>query len=65
MALQQSEVDQPEGVKRKEPMKKPMQRRTVDYGSGVTRWFQERTRMASYKDVKYMFPKQNFIVDVR
>ncbi|EMR11801.1 hypothetical protein PNEG_00227 [Pneumocystis murina B123] len=64
MTPQQLEVDQSEGVRRKDPIRKPMQRRTVDYGSGITRWFQERTRMTSFKDARYMFPKQNFIVDL-
>ncbi|KAG4305998.1 hypothetical protein PORY_000908 [Pneumocystis oryctolagi] len=53
-----------EGLRRKDPIKKPIQRRTVDYGSGITRWFQEKSKIRSFRDVRYMLPKQDFIIDL-
>lgn len=53
-----------EGLRRKDLMKKPIQRRTVDYGSGITRWFQERSKIKSFRDVRYMLPEHDSIVDV-
>jgi polyadenylation factor subunit 2 len=45
-------------------MRKAIQRRTVDYNHSVARWMQERVWIRDRRDMRYLRPDPNFIVNV-
>ncbi|CEJ00508.1 hypothetical protein RMCBS344292_14561 [Rhizopus microsporus] len=45
-------------------MRKAIQRRTVDYNHSVARWMQERVWIRDKRDIKFLRPDPNFIIDL-